>query len=252
MRRTKDVVGLVLALSVMTSLLAGCGAEKVTFRYPGETMSFPSTGQPIPTLYVDLVNDLRPGAQRSGEGAVADINFPSDENWTMPVNQVYYQALIQDLTQTNLVSVVPLRSQADYILEVDLLHMGCKIKRSVAGFALAGVAGGAVGYAIGQNGGAAAVGALLGIGAIPVPAKMKAVCEVNLRVYNQQHDPFFEEACLGEITKDKWEGMTSRKDQAWVDEFLTVAVKRCNACLLGQLRQALVEAGEQEMPQLEN
>jgi len=47
--------------------------------------------------------------------------------------------------------------------------------------------------------------------------------------------------CLGEITKNRWEGMTSRKDQQWVDEYLTVAVKRCNACLLGQLRQALVE-----------
>jgi len=252
MRRTKDAKGLILALAVITSMLAGCGGKTVTFRYPGETMSFPSTGQPIPTLYVDLVNDLRPSAQREGEGSVADINFPSDENWTMPVNQIYYQALIQDLTQTNLVSVVPLRSQADYILEVDLLHMGCKVKRSVAGFGLAGVAGGAIGYAIGQNGGAAAVGALLGIGAIPVPAKMKAACEVNLRVYDQKHEPFFEQACLGEITKDRWESMTTRKDQKWVDEYLTVAVKRCNACLLGQLRQALVEAGEQELPQLDD
>jgi hypothetical protein len=86
------------------------------------------------------------------------------------------------------------------------------------------------------------VGAVIGIGAIPVPTRMRAVCEVQLQVRDREGEPFFTETCLGEITKDTWEGMTSRKEQQWVDDYLTVAVKRANACLLGQLRQALAES----------
>lgn len=225
-------------------LLAGCGGKSATFRYPGESIVFPPLGEEPPGLFVDLVNDLRPGTQRGGEGGLVTYRFPSDENWDAPVNEIYYRALVQDLTQTDLVDVVPLRSQADFVLEVDLNHLGCKISRSAAGFALTGIAGGAIGYAISRNAPGAAVGAVLGVGAIPVPTRMRAVCEVNLRVFDRDGELFWERTCLGEITKNRWEGLTSRKDQQWVDEYLTVAVKRCNACLLGQLRQALVEAGE--------
>jgi hypothetical protein len=238
-------VGVVLCL---LAVVAGCGGSKVSFHYPAESLVFPHEGQP-PALYVELVNDLRPGSQREGEGSLLDINFPADENWDMAVGQVYYQALLQDLTQTNLVEVVPLRSQADFVLEVDLLHMGCKVKRNGMGFALAGLAGGGIGYLIGQSGGAAAIGAVVGLGAVPVPTVMKAACEVNLRVYDHERELFYDRTCLGEITKNRWEGMTSRKDQEWVDEYLTVAVKRCNACLLGQLRQALIEAETETVPQ---
>ncbi len=234
-----------LAVLGLMALATGCGGGKsATFNYPSESMAFPPLGDDTPTLFVEFVNDLRPGSQRSGEGGLATYRFPSDENWDAPVNMIYYQALVQDLTQTNLVEIVPLRSQADYVLEVDLNHMGVKISRSAAGFGVTAIVGGAIGYAISRNAAGAAVGAVAGIGAIPVPAKLRAVCEVNLRVYDREGELFWERTCLGEITKSKWEGLTARNDQKWVDEYLTVAVKRCNACLLGQLRQALVEAGE--------
>ena len=55
-------------------------------------------------------------------------------------------------------SVVPLRSQADYVLEVDINHLGCKVSRSGAGYALTGLLGAGLGYVVGQSGGAAAAG----------------------------------------------------------------------------------------------
>jgi hypothetical protein len=242
-RATLLVMGVLAAAALLP--LAGCGGGgAVEFHYPGESMAFPRKGDDIPRLYVEFVNDLRPGSQRAGEGGLATFRFPSDENWASPVAQIYYEALVQDLTQTDLVEIVPLRSQADYTLEVDLNHMGCKITRHAAGYVLAAAAGGGIGYAAGRSSASAVAGALLGIGAIPVPARMKAVCEVKLRVYDGGHEVFFERQCLGEVTRDSWQGLTARKEQEWVDEHLTVAVKRCNACLLGQLRQALLQAGE--------
>ena len=235
----------VMALASLIFPLGGCGGGQVSFHYPGETMVYPTLGDEPPALFVEFINDLRPGSQRGGSGGLVTSRFPSDENWDLPVAQIYYQALVQDLTHTDLLQLVPLRSQADYVVEVDLNHMGCKVSRQAAGYLLTGAAGAGVGYALGGSGAAAAVGALLGIGAIPVPTRLRAVCEVRLRVYDTHHEPFWEQTCLGEITKDVWDGITSRKDQQWVDEYLTVAVKRCNACLLGQLRQALVEAEEQ-------
>jgi len=240
-RATLLVAGLAVLAGLLT-LLAGCGGKEASFHYPSESLVFPRLGPDTPALFVELVNDLRPGSQRSGEGGLITYRFPSDENWDQPVNQIYYQALVQDLTQTDLVEVVPLRSQADYTLEVDLNHMACKVSRSAAGFALTGIAGGALGWVVSRNPAGTALGAVIGVGAIPVPTKLRAVCEVTLRVYDGERELFFERTCLGEITKSRWETMTSRRDQQWVDEYLTVAVKRCNACLLGQLRQALAEA----------
>jgi len=236
-RAAAGSLGLLLALG-------GCGGGDVALNYPSESLVFPHAGGAAPRLFVEFVNDLRPESQRAGEGSLATLRFPADEQWTAPANQVYYQALVQDLTQTNLVEIVPLRSQADYTLEVNLMHMGCKLSRSPAGFAMAGLIGGGLGYLVGQSGASTAAGVVIGIGAIPVPTRLRSVCEVQLRIHDREQAVFFEQSCLGEVTKDIWEGLTSRKDQAWVDQYLTVAIKRCNACLLGQLRQALVEAGE--------
>jgi len=235
-----------LAVLMVVVLAAGCGGSKIRFNYPGESLVFPHLGDAPPRLYVEYINDLRPDSQRGGQGKIATLRLPADDAWDRPVNQIYFQALVQDLSQTHLVEVVPLRSQADYILEVDLEHMSCRVSRSPAAFLVTSLMGAGAGYALSQSSGAAIGGAVVGALAIPVPTRIRAVTQVKLRVYDQDQELFFERTCLGEVTRDVWEGLTSRKDQQWVDEYLTVAVKRCNACLLGQLRQALVEAGEDQ------
>jgi hypothetical protein len=239
---------LLIALLVSVHLSACGGGGKIQLKYPGETLVFPHLDDQAPRLYIDLVNDLRPESQRAGHGKFATIRFPADDAWEAPVNQIYFQALVQDLTQTNLVELVPMRSQADYILEIDLEHLACRVSRSGAAYFMTGLGGAGLGWLLGQSPGAAVVGAVVGLGAIPVPTRIRAVSQVKLRVYDSEGDLFFEQTCLGEKTRDVWEGLTSRKDQQWVDEYLTVAIKRCNACLLGQLRQAMVEAGEQWQP----
>lgn len=232
------------ALLLLAGLLAGCGGSRIRFNYQSEAFVYPRLKETTPRLYIELVNDLRPDSQRGGQGRLAVVRFPADENWAAPVNQIYYQALVQDLTQTDLVEVVPLRSQADYVLEVDLEHLGCRVARSGGGFFATSLLGAGLGYLASSSPGGLIVGALLGFGALPVPTQIRAVSQVRLRVYDRDQELFFERTCLGEITRRVWEGVTARKDQEWVDTYLTVAVKRCNACLLGQLRQAIVDAGE--------
>jgi hypothetical protein len=225
---------------VLVGLLAGCGRDRVNFNYPGETLVFPNSGEP-PTVFVAFVNDLRSEHQRAGEGSSSDTRFPSDEEWARPVTQIYYEALVQDLSQTNAVYVSDTPAHADYHLQVDLLNLGCAVKRSTTGWLGSALLGAGAGWALSQSVGAALAGAVVGVGAIPVPTRVRAVCQVRLRLTGPEGERVFEETCLGELTGSGWESMTARRDQEWVDEYLTVAVKRCNACLVGQLRQAVVE-----------
>lgn len=223
---------------LLALILVGCSARQVSFNYPGEKLVFPNQGPP-PSLYFESVNDLRSERQRSGHGTRGDNRFPSDEQWDQPVVRIYHEALVQDLTQTNALVIANSLTDADYILQIDLLNLGCAAKRATTGWLGSGVVGGAIGWLAGQNWGAAAVGALVSVGALPWPTTLRAVCEVRLRVADLDGVPVWEDTCLGEITDRTWEPMTSRKDQQWVDRYLTVAVKRCNACLVGQLRQTL-------------
>ncbi len=235
----KRPVILVILGALALAVLSGCGTSRVTFNYPGETLVFPHQGLP-PAIYVATVNDLRPGRQRAGDGSSSDTRFPSDDQWDRSVAQIYYEALVQDLTQTNAVAVSTTRAEADYVLTVDLLHMGCAARRSSTGWLASALLGAGAGWAAGQSPWAAVGGAILGVAAIPVPTRVRAVCEVRLSVSEPDGTPVWSETCLGQMTDSRWEGMTARKDQEWVDRYLTVAVKRCNACLVGQLRSELV------------
>lgn len=233
-----------LAVVVALGVLAGCSREPIVLHYPEEHVVFPAQGRVRAKLFVELINDVRPLDQREGAGAFTSVYFPADDEWDRPVTRIYYEALVQDLMQTQLVELVPMRSQADYVLEIDLLQLGARMTRSAGGYVMAGAAGAGLGYVLSQSAGGAAVGAAVGIGAMPVPGRMHAVTEVRLRLFDTQREPFWDRTCLGEQVKSIWTGVTSRSDQAWVDTYLTVAIKRCNACLLGQLRQALLAEGE--------
>ena len=228
-----------LAVLSVVVLVAGCSRAPIVLHYPDERLVFPKLGDEPPTLFVEFVNDMRPDTDRLGPGSFATVHFPADDEWDRPVSQIYYEALVKDLGQTQLVEIVPLRSQADYVLEVDLLRLGAKVSRGGGSYTLAAAAGAGLGYIVAQGVGGAIVGALIGVGAMPAPARVEAVTEVRLKLHDNAAAPVWEQACRGEMTKSMWAGVTSRSDQAWVDKYLTVAIKRCNACLLGQLRQAL-------------
>lgn len=239
-----------LAVLLLVVLLTGCGSEKIVFIYPDEALDFRLQNLGTPTLFLGEVKDMRPPSQREGQGKVFKISYPKDEAWEVPPTQVYAEALAQDLEQTHLFELVPLRGQADYALSMDLLSLGCRLERSVASFLLPAAIGAGAGMALGDDGSdrakLATVLAIVGILAIPVPTDNRAEAEVRLTLEDAHGDVVWQKACLGEYEGDKFLTATSRQDQELVDEYLTKAVKRANACLLGQLRQFLLEGAQAE------
>ena len=82
-----------------------------------------------------------------------------------------------------------------------------------------------------------------GLMAIPLPAENRAECEVRLTLRGRGGEELWSQACIGEVDETVYRAATSRDDKGLAEEFLPQAVKRCNACLLGQLRQFLSGGG---------
>lgn len=229
----------------MLLLIASCGSDKIIFLYPDEQMDMSLRNMKTPTVYIEDITDMRPLSQRSGDGHFFNIKFPKDESWYRPVTEIYAEALVQDVRQTDLVEIVSLPSEADYILSVDLLSMGCEFKRSVASFLIPTAVGMGAGVAIGEDTSSKiSTGialSLVAILAIPMPSYSEAEAEVRLTLKSSEGDVLWKKSCLGTYEDRVYATATARQDQEYVDEFLTVAVKRCNACLVGQMRQALIE-----------
>jgi asparagine synthetase B (glutamine-hydrolysing) len=226
-------------------LSAGCGSQKIAFVYPDEALDFQLRHLKTPAVYIDTVTDLRPAAQREGEGHFFTITFPKDEAWEVPATQIYAEALAQDLEQTHLVELVPLQAQADYVLSLDLMSLACQVKRSPAAFLLTGAIGAGAGMALGGDGShrvkLGAVLAAVGMLVLPVPTDNTAEAEVRLTLKDRSGDILWQKSCLGSVEGRKYLTATAREDQQLVNEQLTKAVKRANACLLGQMRQYLLE-----------
>ncbi len=239
---------LLILLVAVTLGTASCGSQKIVFVYPDESLDFQLGSVKKPAMYIDTVTDMRPPSQREGQGHFFNITFPDDLSWEISPTQVYAEALAQDVGQTNLVELVPLHAQADYILSLDLLSMRCQLKRSPAAFLISGAIGAGLGMAVGEDGSdrakKGAFLAALGMAAIPVPTNNHAEAEVRLTLKDRTGNIVWQESCLGEFEERKYLTATAREDQQLVNEHLTKAVKRANACLLGQLRQFLVEQGQ--------
>jgi len=241
-------------LLLLPVLLAwtGCSSQKIVFNYPDEELDFQLRNLRTPAVYLETVTDMRPVEQREGRGHFMGIDYPKDEAWTNPVTQVYAEALAQDVQQTNLVELVPLRGQADYVLSADIMSLGCRFQRTAGTFLLPAVLGGGLGMALGDTdsdrikmGVALAAVAVL---AIPMPSRNRAEAEIRLTLKDRSGDILWQETCLGEFEEKVHATATSRQDQDYVDKHLTKAVKRANGCLLGQMRQFLLEnasAGDQ-------
>ena len=236
----------VFTFLILTVLLgvSSCGSDKITFVYPDEAIDFQLRNLKMPGLYIDTVTDMRPLEQRQGQGHFFGITYPSDEAWEMPATQIYAEALAQDLEQTHLVELVPLHSQADYILSVDLLSMSCRLQRSPAAFLLPAALGAGAGMALGSDGShrakLAVALAAVAILAIPVPTSNNAEAEIRMTLKDRTGNVLWQKSCLGEYKAKKYMTSTARQDQELVNEHLTKAVKRANACLLGQLRQEFI------------
>jgi len=228
-------------------LLASCASDKIVFNYPDEEIDLRLRSMKMPALYLDLVHDMRPVEQRDGQGHFFGISYPKDDAWERPVTEIYAEALAQDVEQTHLVELVPLRGQADYVLSVDLLSMGCRLQRSPASFLLSGAIGAGLGMALGDDASQrtkmAIVFGAAAIAAIPLPTQNRAEAEVRMTLKDRSGNLVWQKSCLGEFSEKVYLSTTARQDQQLVDKTLTKAVKRCNACLIGQLRQALLEMG---------
>ena len=75
-----------------------------------------------------------------------------------------------------------------------------------------------------------------------VPSFLKQTIDfVRMRLKDQSGNVLWEKACLGEFSKKKYMTPVASPGQELVNEYLTKAVKRANACLLGQLRQEFID-----------
>lgn len=233
------------AVLLLLPALQACSSKRITFIYPDEAVDMALVGSRTPSIYIDTVTDMRPLEQRQGEGHFFKITFPKDPSWEVPATQIYAEALTQDLEQTGLVELVPLASQADYLLSADLLSFTCQLQRSPTSYVMTGLIGGALGVALGGDSSEKAkLGvalAVVGILAIPVPTNHRAEAEVRLTLRDDRGEIVWQKACLGEVTDRSSITPTARPDQELVNKDLTRAVKRANACLVGQLRQVMGE-----------
>jgi len=248
MRRLPIPAATIFALPALAFALSGCASQKMAFLYPNERVDMALLGTRAPALYIDTVTDLRPSVQRQGQGHFLHITFPKDAAWEVPATRIYADALAQDLDQTGLVELVPLPSQADYLLSADLLSFTCELQRTAMSYLLTGLIGGAVGFAFGDDAShrakLAVATAAVGMMAIPVPTNHRAEAEVRLTLRDRAGEVVWQRACLGEVADRSYITPTARPDQELVTRNLTRATKRANACLFGQLRQFLQERAE--------
>ncbi len=224
--------------------LASCGGQPVVLNYPGEMISFTADDGEPPRIFAGIIRDRRPAKQRAGEGNIMGITYPSDESWDRPVTEIYGEALMQDLVQTELVQVVPLRSQAEYSLEVDILSLTSRIQRSWLNMLGPFAAGVGVGLVLGEDTSdglkdGAVIGAVSFM-AISMPTEHRAVAEARVTLRDSEGEVAWETTCLGEVEERIYLTAADKNFQRLVDKQLTRAIKRCNNCLLAQLRQQML------------
>lgn len=236
-------------LLLMLGGLASCGGSNIVLNYPSEQLDFQLENLRTPALYIESVVDRRSLEQRRGSGHFLVIDFPKETDWAVDPAATYAEALAQDVEQTHLVELVPLRAQADYVLTGELVSLGCEFRRSLGSFLIPGLLGAGVGAAFGDDFSSrlkrAAVGGFVGIITIPMPSRNRAEAEIRLTLKDRSGNVLWEETCLGEVEQRVYVTATSRQDQDLVDATLPRAIKKANACLLGQLRRKLLELATQ-------
>lgn len=246
---------LLLILLIATTLIAaGCGNDyRVRFLYPREGAANTFNETPPYSLFVSEPEDLRPSDQRQGRGRFVTLHFPSDRRLDRPASQIVRRALMQDLLQTRMASLVQNPANADYVLTTQLLSMTTKLSRPPSAwmYSLAtGVAAGTIGYLdVDTSHGIklGLVGAFLGT-FLPAPAKTEAIVEVRLELRDREtNELVWSTNCTGSHRRMIRLGLTAREDKRIAEDFLPKALKKANACAVGQL-YAHLQQGQIQNP----
>lgn len=237
-------------LAVLVLGAVGCNDYRVRFLYPRENRGDYFRERPDVALYVAEPEDLRPSGQRQGSGFFGTLRFPADDKLDQPPSRIVLRALLQDLNQTRVAALVRNPDNADYVLTSQLLSMTTRLERPLRAWAVPLAAGIAVGglSSIGSDGGLShffktgAVGAVLGT-MLPAPAVTTGEVRVRLELRDRDtNDLVFQTVCTGEYQKTISLSLSAREDQRIAEDFLPPALKRANACAVGQLYAFLTDA----------
>lgn len=241
---------LIATLAVVGLTSVGCNDYRVRFLYPRESRGDFFSERPDVALYVAEPEDLRPSGQRQGSGFLSTLQFPSDDKLEQPPSRIVLRALLQDLNQTRVAALVRNPDNADYVLSSQLLSMTTRQERPIRAWAIPVAVGAMVGglSSIGSDGGMShfvktgLVGSVLGT-MIPAPAEVTGVVKVRLELRDREtNDLLFETTCSGEYSKSIVLALSAREDQRIAEDFLPRALKRANACAVGQLYAFLSDA----------
>lgn len=237
----------VLAAAIAAMLCTSCSRPQIDFPYPAEEISYPVLGSRLPTVCIGSVIDARPEEQRRGAGHYVGVTYPADKYWRAPVDVLYGDALTRDIRQTRLAEIVPLAGQAEYLLEAEIHSFHGRLQRNGLSFLLPPALGMTVGMVWGDDSSSklkrGLLSSFLAYAALPMPASNRAECEVTLTLRDKAGDVVWRQTCIGEIDDTVYTEATSRDDKKLAERYLPQAVKRCNACLLGQMRQFFFGSG---------
>ena len=249
---------MLMLLVLLSSLAAlGCSDYRVRFLYPRENRGDFFSERPEYALYVAEPEDLRPSVERQGRGFIHTLHFPADDKLDQPAVQIVRRALLQDLGQTRVASLVQNPNNADYVLDSELLSMTTQLSRPIGAWAIPVATGVAIGAlaSVGSDGGLShavkvgLVGAVLGL-FIPAPADTRAQVELRLSLKEQTTGAeVWSTTCEGVYQKTLRLSLSAREDQKIAEEFLPLALKRANACAVGQL-YAFLQEHQTDLPEV--
>jgi hypothetical protein len=247
-----------LGLIFIVAGLAGCARYTVVLRYPKESANI-FDERPATSLYVAQPADLRSQKEREGKGAFVSLRFPADDRLDVPIASVVRRALMQDILSTRVARLVQNPENADFLLHTQVLSMTTKLKRSGKQFAVPILAGIGIGFAAGAGADVGhgikvgLVGVVLGT-FIPLPTETEGIVELHLELRDQKtNELVWSTTCTGSEQRKVSISISARDDKKLAERFLPAALKRANACAVGQLYQFLlsesgtVKTGESPM-----
>ncbi len=236
----------VIVLLVVAMLVGGCSNYTVYLRYPEESANF-FNERPTISIFVAEPADLRPQKEREGKGAFINMRFPADDKMDVPISSVVRRAMMQDILSTRVARLVQNPDNADYTLQTQVLSMTTHLKRGGRQFVVPVLVGIGVGLAAGAGTDVshgvkwALVGLLLGT-FIPLPTDVEGVVELRLELKDQRTgEMVWSTNCIGSEKDKPSISISAREDKKLAERYLPPALKRANACAVGQLFQYLSE-----------